>query len=152
MAFAFGPRSLKRLEGVHRDLVKVVTRALQLTPIDFGVSEGLRSKAREAEMVATGKSKTMHSRHLTGHAVDLGAVEGVNWDTAPVLAKAMRDAAIELGIPIEWGGVWDRKLNALGEDLMKEHVAYVARARMDGIVSVLCDGPHFQLPWKQYPG
>lgn len=151
MSFAFGPRSLKRLEGVHPDLVKVVTRALQLTPIDFGVSEGLRSNSREAEMVATGKSKTMHSRHLTGHAVDLAAVEGVNWDTAPVLARAMRDAAIELGIPIEWGGVWDRKLNALGEDLMKEHVAYVARARMDGIVSVLCDGPHFQLPWKQYP-
>ncbi|MFG1413983.1 M15 family metallopeptidase [Xanthobacter sp. VTT E-85241] len=151
MGFVFGPRSLRNLEGVHPDLVRVVRRALELSPIDFSVTAGLRSPDQQRKYVASGASKTMRSRHLTGHAVDLGAVTGVNWDTAPILALAMKHAAAELGIPIEWGAVWDRHLNDLSDDLMKEHVAYIERARGRGIVRVLADGPHFQLPWKEYP-
>lgn len=125
--FAFGPRSKARLKGVHPDLVKVVERAIQVSDIDFTVLEGLRSIDRQRALVDAGASKTLNSRHLTGHAVDLGAWvdDEVRWDW-PLYAKinaAMQQAAKELAIPIEWGGGW----------------------------RLFKDGPHYQLPWKEYP-
>lgn len=127
MTFALSERSLRRLEGVHPDLVRVVKRAIEITPVDFAVTEGLRTKEKQEQLVKAGASKTMRSRHLTGHAVDLAAVIGseVRWDWAlyPQIANAMKSAASELNVPIEWGGDW---------------VSFK-------------DGPHFQLPWEQYP-
>ena len=76
MSFALGQRSRERLQGVHPDLVKVVERAIELTSVDFTVLEGLRTVERQGELVAKGASQTMESRHLTGHAVDLGALIG----------------------------------------------------------------------------
>lgn len=127
MPFTLSDRSKKRLQGVHPDLVRVVERAIELTPVDFVVTEGLRTKARQKELVAAGASQTMNSRHITGHAVDLAALVGgkVRWDWPlySKLAEGMKTAAIELDIPLEWGGDWKS----------------------------LRDGPHFQLPWKDYP-
>lgn len=127
MAFSLSARSRERLQGVHPDLVRVVERAIATTPLDFTVLEGLRSRARQAELFAKGATKTMNSRHLTGHAVDLGAyVAGeVRWDWPlyDKLAEAVKVAAAELGVPIEWGGDW----------------------------TSFRDGPHWQLPWREYP-
>ncbi len=127
MTFALGAKSLARLEGVHPDLVRVVKRAIEITPVDFTVTEGLRTVERQRALVAAGASQTMKSRHITGHAVDLAAlVMGeVRWDW-PLYAKlagAMKAAAKEVGVPLEWGGDWKS----------------------------LKDGPHFQLPWANYP-
>ena len=125
--FHLSQRSVDRLMGVHPDLVRVVLRAIQLTGVDFTVLEGVRSPERQQELVLAGASQTMHSRHLTGHAVDLGAYVGgeIRWDWPLYhkLAAAMVGAARELDVPLEWGGDW-------------------AKFR---------DGPHFQLPWKEYP-
>ncbi|VVT07353.1 M15 family metallopeptidase [Erythrobacter sp. EC-HK427] len=125
--FRLSKRSKSRLEGVHPDLVKVVERAIEITEVDFTVLEGLRTRARQRQLVAKGASKTMNSRHLTGHAVDLGAyVDGeVRWDWPLYykIAAAVKQAARELDVPIEWGGDW-RSFK---------------------------DGPHWQLPWKGYP-
>lgn len=122
--FVLGSRSLERLQGVHPDLVKVVKRAIQITECDFTVLEGVRTKTRQAELVKSGASQTSNSRHLTGHAVDLGAwVNGtVSWDWKYYyqIEKAMKQASKELNIPIEWGGDWKS----------------------------LKDGPHYQLPWS----
>ena len=127
MAYVLSKKSLERLVGVHPDLVAVVSRAIQITPVDFTVLEGVRSIQRQKEMVAKGASKTMNSRHLTGHAVDLGAfVAGsVSWDWSHYypIADAMKAAAKELGIKLEWGGDW----------------------------TGFKDGPHFQLPFNSYP-
>lgn len=127
MTYKLGTRSLKRLEGVHPDLVKVVKRAIEITEVDFTVLEGLRTVARQRQLVKRGASKTMNSRHITGHAVDLGAWVGgkVAWDWPLYykIADAMKQAAKELDQPIEWGGDW-RSFK---------------------------DGPHWQLPWKGYP-
>jgi len=127
MAYVLGARSLKRLEGVHPDLVKVVKRAIKITDTDFTVLEGVRTLAKQREYVAAGASKTMNSRHLTGHAVDLGAlVNGkVRWDWPLYhkIAKAMKQAAKDVGVPIVWGGDW----------------------------RTFRDGPHFELPWASYP-
>ena len=127
MTFRLSERSLRKLEGVHDDLVKVVQRAIEITEVDFAVTEGLRTKKRQEELVKAGASKTMKSRHLTGHAVDLAAVVGseIRWDWSlyPKIANAVKKAAYELDVPIEWGGDW----------------------------KTFKDGPHFQLTWEEYP-
>lgn len=120
-------RSLKRLEGVHEDLVKIVKRAFEMSPNEFIVTEGLRTLERQKQLLAAGASQTLRSRHLTGHAVDLAVKVGaeVRWDWPLYrdLAVVMKDAANQLEIPLEWGGDWKS----------------------------LVDGPHYQLPWKEYP-
>ena len=119
--------SLGKLQGVHPDLVRVVKRAIEITTVDFRVIEGLRSVARQKELVAAGASRTMNSRHITGHAVDLAAlVNGdIRWDWPLYgkIADAMKQAAAELKVPIIWGGSWTK----------------------------FRDGPHFQLDAKYYP-
>ena len=74
MSYALGERSRQRLACVHPDLVKVVERAIQITPVDFTVLEGRRTKERQAELLKAGATTTMNSRHLTGHAVDLRGI------------------------------------------------------------------------------
>lgn len=123
----FSQRSRENLRGVHADLVIVVTTALMTSPLDFVVTEGVRSRARQEQLVNSGASKTMNSRHLTGHAVDLAVwLDGsIRWDWTLYdrLAVHVKDAAALHGIPIEWGGDWQS----------------------------FRDGPHFQLPWSDYP-
>lgn len=106
--FRLSKRSESNLAGVNPDLVKVVRRALELSTVDFSVIEGLRTAERQKELVATGKSKTMNSRHLTGHAVDLFPVGG-DWNDyrcwLPVL-DAMHKAGEELGVKLRFGVTW----------------------------------------------
>ena len=127
MTFILSQKSKDRLSGVHPDLVRVVKRAIEVSEVDFAVLEGVRSKARQEQLVAAGASTTMNSRHITGHAVDLGAMVygAVRWDWPlySKVANAVKKAAAELNVPIEWGGDWKK----------------------------FKDGPHFQLPWKEYP-
>ena len=126
--FRFSQRSENALRGVHPDLELVVRRALQLTTVDFVVTEGLRTKQRQVALVKAGASWTMNSRHLTGHAVDLAPIVGgrVRWDWPPFheLARAMKAAAAEYSVPIVWGGDWRAPRR---------------------------DGPHFELARKAYP-
>lgn len=120
-------KSDRLLEGVHPDLVRVVRRARELAPGTFVVLEGLRTVTRQKQLIKAGASRTMRSRHLTGHAVDLGAVVkgGVRWDWPlyESIAKTMKQAATELGVKIVWGGSWPK----------------------------FRDGPHFELDREVYP-
>lgn len=124
MSFILSQKSLRRLEGVNPVLVQVVKRAIQITPIDFIVVEGLRTKERQAYLVEKGASKTMNSRHLTGDAVDLAPIvdNKVSWDWKHFypLAEAVKQAAKEVKVEVEWGGDW----------------------------TSFKDGPHWQLPRK----
>ncbi|KXX64031.1 M15 family metallopeptidase [Marichromatium gracile] len=110
--FRFSTRSERALAGVHDDLVRVARRALELTEVDFVVTEGRRTEARQRALVAAGASRTLRSRHLTGHALDVAAwVDGgVRWDWPlyPRIAAAFKAAAAELGVAIRWGGDWPR--------------------------------------------
>ena len=107
MPYQLGKRSLSNLEGVHPDLVAVVKRAIQITKSDFVVIEGVRSKERQKELVAKGASKTMNSRHLTGHAVDI-APWPITWEKQAFIpiVGAMKQAADELGIDVTHGHDW----------------------------------------------
>jgi peptidoglycan L-alanyl-D-glutamate endopeptidase CwlK len=125
---AYSARSLKNLNGIHPDLRRVVDRALQDSPLDFVVIEGLRTKERQKQLVAQGASKTMNSRHLTGHAVDLVPIgpngkAAFDWPLYDRLGPAVKEAAAKEGISITWGGDW----------------------------SSFRDGPHFELNRKVYP-
>lgn len=153
MSFKLGKKSEAILSTVHADLQRVVRLAITLTDIDFTVLEGIRSKQRQKQLVASGASKILDGRHLTGHAVDLGAWQGgkVSWDWPHYyrIAEAVKRAAKLLQVPIVWGGTWDKRLNDLG-DTRAAVEGYVAARRKLGR-SAFIDGPHFELDRKQYP-
>ena len=110
MTFKLSQRSLDRMKGVDERLVNVVKRAIEISEVDFMVTEGLRTEARQKQLVAAGASKTMKSKHLVGKAVDLAAVvDGqVRWDWPlySKIATAMKRAAEILNVKIVWGGDW----------------------------------------------
>ena len=127
MSIVLGQRSLSRLEGVHPDLVRVVKKAAALSDLDFTVLEGIRNVERQKQLVSQGASRTMNSRHITGHAVDLAPMIAgeVRWDWPLYhkLAKIVKSAAADEKVPLQWGGDW----------------------------RAFKDGPHWELPWKFYP-
>ena len=120
-------RSRASLQGVHADLVKVMDRARMIAP-RFVVIEGLRTRTRQQELVSRGASRTMNSRHLTGHAVDIVPLDDrgrISWDWPLYypLAEAVKQAAQDVGVPVTWGGDW----------------------------RTFKDGPHWELPRNTYP-
>ena len=100
------------MNGVHPDLRRVIDRALQDGQLDFAVIEGLRTRKRQEQLVASGASQTMNSRHLTGHAVDLLPIDPTTgngefaWPLYDQLGPAVKTAAKKEGVPIIWGGDW----------------------------------------------
>ena len=121
MGFKLSQRSLNKMNGVNPKLVEVVKLAITKSPLDFSVSEGLRTVERQKELVAQKKSQTMKSRHIVGEAVDICVlVDGkANWDFENYrkVADVFKECAKELGVRITWGGEW----------------------------TSLKDGPHFQI-------
>lgn len=121
-------RDRLRMKGLHPDLYRMVEAAAAYGPMGFMVIEGLRTPEQQVQYVASGASQTTNSRHLTGHAVDLGVLDeaGVlTWDWAYYhrFSTHMKGGAQLCGDPIEWGGDWKS----------------------------FPDGPHWQLPWDAYP-
>ena len=125
MSYKLGTRSMQSLSGVHPDMVAVVKKAIEITGVDFTVIEGIRNINRQRELFKAGKSTTMNSRHITGHAVDMvpWPVDWEDLERFEVMSEAMKTAAEELEIPIVWGGDWKS----------------------------FYDAPHFELDRKVYP-
>ena len=125
--FRLSTRSRRRLEGVHEDLKRVVEAAILVTSVDFLVLEGVRTLERQKALYAAGATRTMNSRHLTGHAVDLGAwVDGEvmwRWPLYLKIAAAMKAAGKRLDVKIVCGADWKK----------------------------FPDGPHFELSRDDYP-
>ena len=103
-------RSYSNLEGVDPKLIVVIGTAIQNSPYDFMVIEGLRTKERQQKLFDQGRSKTLNSRHLTGHAVDLAIWKDgkVNWkpELYVELSDHIKNVAHEHRVDIEWGGDW----------------------------------------------
>jgi peptidoglycan L-alanyl-D-glutamate endopeptidase CwlK len=149
-----GELSRQNLVGVHPDLVRVVLRAIEITARDFQVHDGLRTIEEQTALVASGASKTMESRHLTGHAVDLVPVVNgkLRWEIVPccAIAEAVRTAARELDVRIRWGGCWDAAFDLSTSSTEDMVSGYVERRRAQG-KRALIDGPHFEIPKSVYP-
>jgi peptidoglycan L-alanyl-D-glutamate endopeptidase CwlK len=149
MAFKLSKRSLSRLEGVNPKLVTVVTTAITMSKIDFGVICGLRTIEEQRELVAKGASQTMKSKHIDGNAVDLMAYIGSrgSWEMNLYddIADAMKIAADEHNIQIRWGAAWHipdlREWDSSMQDAMNE---YIDLRRSQGRRPFI-DGPHFEL-------
>ena len=149
MSYVLSEKSARTLEGVKPELADVVRRAIEITNIDFGVIEGLRTEERQKELVAKGASQTMKSKHITGDAVDLMAYIGgrASWELNLYddIADAMKQAAIELGVSICWGAAWQIKDIRTWEGTMQEAMeAYIDERRSQGRRPFI-DGPHFEL-------
>lgn len=168
MAYVLGKKSMYELahdgQEVHPELVAMVKQAITITPVDFSVHDGLRTRAEQTEMVRTGASQTMNSYHLAdakyrprglatkyGQAVDLVPyVNGKNrWEWALIypIAAAMGDSLgyINPLNRIRWGAVWDRTLDQLDLFDLESEVQAYAKRRRDLGKRVFQDGPHFQI-------
>ena len=154
MAYKLGRKSLKELATVDPRLQAVVKRAITYSEVDFVVHDGARTIEEQRENVKKGVSWTMKSKHLVpkgqkyGRAVDLVPyINGMlrwEWEACFKIAVAMRRAAEELGVPLEWGGSWSMLTGTKDHprDLNRRYVA----ARLKAGKRASPDGPHFQLP------
>lgn len=147
--YELSQRSLDQLEGVDERLVKVVCAAIKLTNVDFGVIEGLRTLARQQELVAKGASQTMTSKHLDGLAVDLMAyVDGRGcWELNVYddIADAMKMAAQAEGVQIRWGAAWHiDDITTYGGTMEEAMNDYIDLRRSQGRRPFI-DAPHFEL-------
>ena len=154
MSFRLSQRSLDRLEGVHSDMTAVVERAIQLSKVDFGVTQGVRTLDEQKANVAAGRSQTMRSKHLLqddgfSHAVDVVAYVGpdVSWELNLYddICDAFKEAAKEVGCSVKWGAAWSegdiRTYPGTSEDAM---MAYVDLRRSQSRRPFI-DAPHFEL-------
>ena len=149
MAFTLSQRSLGRLDGVNNKLHSVVTTAITLTNVDFGVTCGLRTEKEQEDLVARGASQTMKSKHLTGDAVDVVAYIGsrISWELNLYddIADAFKEASVREGVGIRWGASWHipdlRDWEGTAEDAMN---AYIDLRRSQGRRPFI-DAPHFEL-------
>lgn len=127
MTFALSQKSKDKLATVHADLQKIIEEAIIDSPLDFSITQGIRTKEEQQKLFDEGKSQTLNSRHLTGKAVDIAVfVNGkVTWDinNYKIVAEHIKSVANKLGIPIVWGGDW----------------------------TTFKDGPHFELNRNKYP-
>lgn len=126
------PKDEARLKRAHPDLVKIIRRCAEITSIPFVVLQSDRTEAEQRENIRKGVSWTMKSRHLISkdgmvRAVDIAPLvngqASFSWSPYFKLAPLMKQAAKDVKIPVEWGGDWKKNK----------------------------DGPHWQLPWKEYP-
>ena len=147
--FRLSQRSIERLDSVDDRLVDVVCRAIEITTVDFAVTEGLRTIETQRKYVATGKSQTMESKHLTGEAVDLVAyINGqVSWELNLYdnIADAIKQAAIEKNVAIRWGAAWNVPDIRLWRGTMEEAMVYYIDTRRKQNKRPFIDGPHFEL-------
>ena len=113
--------SITRLKGIHPDLRKLADAALQEAPWQLRVTEGLRSLERQKQLVSQGFSKTMNSRHLTGHAIDIVPYVDLDHDgkietselyhkegfakLVPIAKHIAERLKIEMVFGLDWG--WD---------------------------------------------
>ena len=131
--YKLSQRSINNMKGVHPDLIRVVERAIQITPYDFGINEtSVRTEYRQKILVATGKSQSMNSRHVPENnecglscAIDINVYnkDGLTWDIAYYrrVGQAFVTAAIELNIQIELGILWKSFIDGVHIALSRHH-------------------------------
>ena len=150
MGYKLGKRSQQKLEGVDERMQSVVRYAISVTKQDFSVICGLRTREEQEVLVAKGASKTMKSKHLDGHAVDLMAYldgGGDRWELNlyDEIADAMAEGARAVDVPIRWGAAWTVPNIAYWKGDMESAMNdYIDTRRGQGRRPFI-DAPHFEL-------
>jgi hypothetical protein len=147
--FKLSKRSHDRLFGVDPRLVAVVNSAIGITKVDFGVTEGLRTRETQEAYVKAGKSQTMNSKHLTGEAVDLVAFvrNKVSWELNlyDEIGEAMRIGALEHDLPLRWGAAWNIADIRRWDGSMEAAMTYYIDERRRQNRRPFIDAPHFEI-------
>lgn len=134
--YKFGERSLKSLQGIHPNLVKVMQEAIKTSPIDFTITDGVRTLEQQKALYAQGRTKLgpivtyadgvkNKSNHQVkadgyGHAIDLypfflGQIQLNHKDTIKnlrIIADHIQKVANQLGIKITRGIDWKKPFDA----------------------------------------
>lgn len=136
-------RTERNLIGVNVTLARVIVQAIEHFERQYPgkrvvVTEGRRTQARQEELMKAGKSKTLDSKHLTGHAVDVAVLQNgvATWNSRVYtdFANSVAHVAMRHGVNIRWGGSW--KWIAGPKSTMETNRFAPAR---------FFDGPHFEL-------
>ena len=149
MTYKLSTKSQERLIGVEPELKEIVYEAIKVTKVDFGVIEGLRTEEKQKQLVESGASQTMKSKHLEGRAVDLMAYIGGrgSWElnVYDEIADAMKEASIKVDVAVRWGAAWTvtdiREWKGTMEEAMN---SYIDTRRGQGRRPFI-DAPHFEL-------
>lgn len=135
MSFTWDERSLRSLSGIHPELRRVIDAGRTASPVGFVVIEGLRDADRQRQLFEQGFSRTMNSKHLTGHAVDIWPIDPLTgqlvngrndkrlWELYRLIAPVIKEQAQSLGVKVTWGGDWKS----------------------------IKDGPHYEIDPRAYP-
>tara|TARA_X000000950_G_scaffold287933_1_gene402439 strand:- start:5953 stop:6408 length:456 start_codon:yes stop_codon:yes gene_type:complete len=149
MAYTFSKKSLKKLEGVDERLVGLAEMAISVSDIDFGISEGLRTKERQQILYDTKRSQTLNSKHIIGKALDVFAfVDGeVCWELAVYddIADAFAMASRAHGVPLKWGCAWTVSDIGTWNGTMEQAMNSYIDIRRSQDRRPFLDGPHFEL-------
>lgn len=102
--------SEKELAGVNVRLADFIRQLSIICPHPFVVTEGVRTKQRQRELVKSGASKTLNSPHLVGRAVDIApqVSGGISWEWkhfTPIIECA-KAHAVATGLPLTFGYDW----------------------------------------------
>jgi len=128
MSYTFGKSSRDQLRSCHKDLIEIANLAISRSDVDFGISEGHRSLARQKRLFDMGKSridgikrKGKHNykpslafdffvyhpdpatrRKLIYDKVHLSFIAGILFSCAEELYNKGR-----ITHKLRWGGNWD---------------------------------------------
>lgn len=114
-----GPKSLAQRETLHPKLKQVVDKLVELG-FNFSILQGVRTPEQEKDLVASGASTTMNSKHLPdvngqSRAMDI-ALNPISWNNTEqfvLFAGYVLGLADSMGIKLIWGGDWNRDFNTL---------------------------------------
>ena len=136
--YILGEKSKENLKGVHPQLVKLMTEAVKESPFDFRIAQGVRTAEYQNSLYQQGrtkpgkivtncdgiKNKSNHQAKADGygHAIDIfvcgivengqyrkfTTVEGYDTKKMFAVAKHIKEIGQKLGIPVKWGGDWNK--------------------------------------------
>ncbi len=175
--YSWGKSSKQKLDFLHDDLFFLLTFVLHyLATTDISIVQVLRTLEEHKANLASGKSKAKVSRHLPrymkfrpmrsrkragypllgsmiSHAVDVVAWKHRRTSIEPeyyyAIAEAMRIASKRFGIPVIWGGCWQRldEISCI-KTAVDDYIALCKKEKRKPFL----DLGHFELPSSVYPG
>lgn len=128
--YSFSQRSKNNLLFIHPDLVKVMNEAIKNSPIDFIITDGIRSTEEQRKLYNKGRTTpgkivtnadgvNNKSNHQVksdgyGYAVDLypfynGSAQLNDAKSLKIISDHIKSIAKELGVNVQWGGDWKFK-------------------------------------------
>tara|TARA_Y100000593_G_C4188422_1_gene275593 strand:- start:85 stop:480 length:396 start_codon:yes stop_codon:yes gene_type:complete len=128
---------MERLLSAHPDLQRLFLEVIKR--YDCTVLEGIRTMERQRELVRTGKSKTLASKHLKGWAVDVVPYP-IDWsaqgqERMRYFAGFVFGVAAGIGMidRLRWGGDWDGDAMTRGDGLRDQSFMDLPHFELTGV-------------------